>query len=243
MKKIYFTILTLAMLMGTNKINAQLLEEAQKFVKQKTTSTLTQNDATKGVKEVLEKGTTAAVSKVSKVNGYLNDPQIKIPFPQNAKTIETKLRAVGLGKKVDQVVESMNRAAEDAATGAQPIFLNAIKGLNVQNAVQIVKGDNNAATQYLKGKTSSQLATQFKPVIQKSLDKVNATKYWNSMMTSYNKIPLVKKVNPDLSDYVTQKAIEGLFVKMGQEEAKIRANPAQQTSSVLKNVFGAISAK
>ncbi|MDP4189320.1 MAG: DUF4197 domain-containing protein, partial [Bacteroidota bacterium] len=149
MKKIYFAILTLALLLGTNKINAQLLEEAQKFVKQKTTSTLTQNDATKGIKEVLEKGTTAAVSKVSKVNGYLNDPQIKIPFPQNAKTIETKLRAVGLGKKVDQVVESMNRAAEDAATGAQPIFLNAIKGLNVQNAVQIVKGDNNAATQYL----------------------------------------------------------------------------------------------
>jgi len=152
--------------------------------------------------------------------------------------MESKLRTVGMGKKVDEFNESMNRAAEKAASEAKPIFISAIKDMTVKDAINIVKGSDNAATMYLKNTTSPQLIDKFKPVIKSSLDNVNATKYWSDLITIYNKIPLVKKMNPDLTAYVTGKAIDGLFVMIAKEELKIRKDPMARTSELLKKVFG-----
>ena len=143
-----------------------------------------------------------------------------------------------MGKKVDEFNESMNRAAEKAASEAKPIFISAIKDMTVKDAINIVKGSDNAATMYLKNTTSPQLIDKFKPVIKSSLDNVNATKYWSDLITIYNKIPLVKKMNPDLTAYVTGKAIDGLFVMIAKEELKIRKDPMARTSELLKKVFG-----
>ena len=152
--------------------------------------------------------------------------------------MESKLRAIGMGKKVDEFNESMNRAAEKAATEAKPIFVAAIKGMTVKDAINIVKGENNAATVYLKNTTSPELIIKFQPVIKTSLDNVNATRYWTDLIALYNKIPLVKKMNPNLSEYVTQKAIDGLFIMIAKEELKIRKDPVARTSELLKRVFG-----
>jgi hypothetical protein len=152
--------------------------------------------------------------------------------------METKLRAIGLGKKVDEFNESMNRAAEQAAAEAKTVFVAAIKGMTVKDAINIVKGENNAATMYLKNTTSPELNGKFQPIIKTSLDNVNATKYWGDLITAYNKIPLVKKMNPNLTEYVTDKAISGLFVMIAKEELKIRKDPVARTSELLKKVFG-----
>jgi hypothetical protein len=143
-----------------------------------------------------------------------------------------------MGKKVDEFNESMNRAAEKAASEAKPIFLTAIKDMTVRDAVNIVKGTDNAATMYLKNNTSPQLIDKFQPIIKTSLDNVNATRYWSDLITIYNKIPMVKKMNPDLPQYVTQKAIDGLFIMITKEELKIRKDPVARTSELLKKVFG-----
>ena len=132
----------------------------------------------------------------------------------------------------------MNRAAEKAATEAKPIFVAAIKGMTVKDAINIVKGADNAATMYLKNTTTPELVEKFQPIIKTSLDNVNATKYWSDLITMYNKIPLVKKMNPNLTDYVTRKAIDGLFIMIAKEEIKIRKDPMARTSELLKKVFG-----
>jgi enolase len=132
----------------------------------------------------------------------------------------------------------MNRAAEKAASEAKSIFLTAIKEMTVRDAVNIVKGTDNAATMYLKNNTSPQLIDKFQPIIKTSLDNVNATRYWSDLITIYNKIPMVKKMNPDLPQYVTQKAIDGLFIMIAKEELKIRKDPVARTSELLKKVFG-----
>ncbi|MFT3740413.1 MAG: DUF4197 domain-containing protein [Breznakibacter sp.] len=223
---------------GTLGANAQLLKNAQSVLQKGVGTSLSQEDAASGIKEALTKGVSKGVEMLSKQDGYLGDAEIKIPFPSEAKAMEDKLRAIGLGDKVDEVVVSVNRAAEDAAIKAKDIFVSAIKGMTVTDAVNIVKGSDNAATQYLQTNTTSELTTQFTPVIQESLEKVDATKYWADVVNTYNKIPMVKKMNPNLTEYVTQQAISGLFVKIAQEEKEIRKNPAARTSSLLKKVFG-----
>ena len=152
--------------------------------------------------------------------------------------MESKLKAIGMGKKVDEFNESMNRAAEKASTEAKPIFIAAIKGMTVRDAINIVKGADNAATMYLKNTTSPELINKFQPIIKTSLDDVNATRYWGDLITIYNKIPMVRKMNPDLPQYVTQKAIDGLFIMIAKEELKIRKDPMARTSELLKKVFG-----
>lgn len=143
-----------------------------------------------------------------------------------------------MGKKVDEFNESMNRAAEKAANEAKLVFIAAIKGMTVKDAINIVKGADNAATMYLKNTTSPELNSKFQPIIKTSLDNVNATKYWSDLISAYNKIPLVKKMNPNLTEYVTDKAINGLFIMIAKEEAKIRKDPMARTSELLKKVFG-----
>lgn len=218
-------------------LDAQLLKDAKKLLNSKNKG-LTEKDAADGIREALVNGTGESVRQVSVLNGYWGNPEIKIPFPPEAKEMESKLRAIGMGKKVDEFNESMNRAAEKAATEAKPIFIAAIKGMTVRDAINIVKGADNAATMYLKNTTSPELIDKFQPIIKTSLDNVNATRYWTDLITAYNKIPLVKKMNPNLTGYVTQKAIDGLFIMIAKEELKIRKDPMARTSELLKKVFG-----
>jgi hypothetical protein len=199
---------------------------------------LSEKDAIDGIKEALVKGTAATVALVSKTDGYLLNPEIKIPFPDDARTIEEKLRAIGLGSKVDEVVLAINRAAEDAAKSAQPIFVSAITGMNISDALQIVRGKNDAATRYLAKTTTPELRAKFSPVIKSSLDKVDATRLWAELITLYNQIPFVTRQNPDLTAYVTDQAISGLFTMIAKEELKIRQDPVARTTELLKKVFG-----
>lgn len=238
MKKLSMILLLAGVWFNTVEMNAQLLKDAKKLVQQKSVGGLTEKDAADGIKEALTNGTGEAVKLVSSADGFFGNPEIKIPFPQDAKIIETKLRAVGLGSKVDEAILSINRAAEDAGKEAKPIFITAVKNMTLKDAVNIVKGEDNAATMYLKKSSTAELSTKFQPVIKTSLDKVNATKYWADLIKAYNKIPMVQKMNPNLTQYVTDKAIEGLFVMVAKEELKIRKDPKAQTSALLKKVFG-----
>jgi hypothetical protein len=235
MKKIFFLLfLTILSLQNTD---AQLLKNAKKFLNSGKSS-LTEKDAVDGIKEALIKGAGESVNLVSLKDGYWGNTEIKIPFPPEEKSMESKLRAIGMGKQVDNFNESMNRAAEKAATKAKPIFIAAIKGMTVKDAISIVKGEKNSATVYLKKTTSPELISAFRPEIKNSLDNVNASKYWGDLISTYNKIPFVKQLNPDLTSYVTDKAIEGLFVMISKEELKIRTDPMARTSELLKKVFG-----
>jgi hypothetical protein len=199
---------------------------------------LTTEEVANGLKEALIKGISTGSDIVSQVDGYFKNPEIKIPFPPDVKKVEDRLRQIGLGNEVDKFVMTLNRGAEDAAIEAKPIFIAAIKQMTIQDAWSILKGEKDAATQYLKRTTSSLLKEKFRPVIQNSLQKVNATRYYTDIVTRYNQIPMVQKVNPDLNEYATDKAIEGLFLMIAKEEANIRANPAARTTELLKRVFG-----
>jgi len=213
---------------AAEKVNKELINK----------NPFSENEAAKALKETLNKGTEKGVSVLSVKDGYFTNPKVKIPFPKNATKVADKLKKLGLQKQVDEVVLSINRAAEDAAISAKPIFVNAIKKMSIKDAIGIVKGDKTAGTDYLNRNTNSALVNAFKPIIKSSLDKVNATKHWLSIMTTYNKIPFVEKVNPELETYVTQKAINGLFFMLAQQEIAIRENPKERTSALLKKVFG-----
>lgn len=190
-----------------------------------------------GLKEALEVGTQKGAEKLSATDGFFKDAVIKILMPEEAKKVEQKLRSMGMGTQVDNAILSMNRAAEDASKSAAPIFINAIKQMTIQDAAGILKGGDFAATDYLKSKTTVGLTEAFKPVIEESLTKVDATKYWNTIFSTYNKFSL-QKVNTDLVAYVTERALAGLFYEVGLQEQKIRKDPAAQTTSLLKEVFG-----
>lgn len=235
MKKILLVLMaTFSLQMSAE---AQLLKKAKGLLGGDKSS-FTKEEAGEAIKEALIQGTSKGVDVLSQTNGYFKNPSIKILFPEEAKQIETKLRAIGLGSEVDKAVESMNRAAEQAAAEAKDIFIDAIKQLTVQDAIDIVGGQQDAATQYLKGRTYNSLDTKFSPIIESALASVGATKYWDDLVTAYNKIPLVKKVNPDLTAYTTEKALNGLFVMIANEEAQIRDNPAMRSTALLNKVFG-----
>lgn len=203
------------------------------------TTGLTQSEITSGLKEALQVGTRNATSKVSAVNGFFGNQLIKVLLPPEARKVETTLRSLGMGAQVDRAILSMNRAAEDASAKAVPIFTNAITGMSIQDGISILRGSNDAATQYLKGNTSAQLTSAFRPVIQSSLNKVNATRYWTEIVTIYNRLPTTRqKVNTDLTGYVTERALNGIFVNVAEEELKIRTNPAARITDILKKVFG-----
>ena len=192
-----------------------------------------------GLKQALEFGTNNSSERLSLADGYFGNVAIKILFPEEAQKVERTLRSVGMNKLADNVVLSLNRAAEAAAKEAKPIFVSAIKEMTIADATNILlSGQKDAATLYFKRVTTSQLNAKFQPVIQTSLNTVGATKYWTDAITAYNKIPLVSKVNPDLSAYVTQKAIDGLFYEIAKEELKIRQNAASRTTTLLQKVFG-----
>lgn len=232
-----FTLLLAVMLIPSCS-HAQFLKKLSKSLNTSTVAGYTEKEAVDGIKEALIKGTGESVTVLSAVDGYFGNPEIRIPFPPEAKVVEQKLRAVGLGSQVDKVVLSINRAAENAANEAKPIFVAAITGMTITDAISIVKGESNAATQYLQRTTTPELKAKFQPVIKQSLDAVDATRYWTDLINTYNKIPLVQKMNPDLAAYVTDQAIAGLFVMIAREELKIRKDPVARTSELLRKVFG-----
>ena len=237
MNKIRLCLAALCLFVICHGMQAQFLQDAMKIVNQGSTG-LSEQDAVSGIREALVKGTADAVAMVSKPDGYFMNPQIKIPFPEEARSVETKLRSIGFGAKVDELILTINRAAEDASKSAQPIFISAIRGMNISDALDIVKGKNDAATQYLAKTTTPELRNKFSPVIKASLDKVDATRLWEEVITVYNQIPFVARQNPDLAAYVTDKAISGMFIMIAKEELKIRQDPAARSTEILKKVFG-----
>ncbi len=247
MKKIFLLFVSTLLLFSFS--NAQLkglfkkdstgkggLDKIIQKVPGKNSGSLTNDEVINGLKEALEVGTKRGTEKLSAVDGFFKDAVIKILMPPEAQKAEKTLRNVGLGKQVDDAILSMNRAAEDAAKSAAPIFINAIKQMSIQDAFGILKGGDFAATNYLKEKTTASLTEAFRPVIENSLKKVNATKYWNTVFTTYNKFSN-EKVNTDLAAYVTEKGMGGIFYQVGQEEQKIRKDPVARTTDILKKVF------
>ncbi|MBI1780348.1 MAG: DUF4197 domain-containing protein [Sphingobacteriales bacterium] len=197
------------------------------------------SEVASGLKEALNVGAQNSAGKLSLVDGFFKDEVIKILLPQEAQKVEKTLRSLGFNKLVDDAILSINRGAEDACKTAAPIFGNAIKAMTIQDAIGILKGNDSSATTYLKNKTTVDLTNSFKPVIQQSLDKVGATKYWGDVFNTYNKLPTTfKKINPDLSGYVTERALGGLFHYVSLEEQKIRKDPVARVTDLLKKVFG-----
>jgi hypothetical protein len=203
-------------------------------------SSLSNTDIVAALRQALEIGAQNAGSRLNAVNGFFGNAMIKVLMPPEAQKVESTLRSFGFGQVVDKAILSMNRAAEDAAGKAAPIFINAIKSMNIQDGINILKGGNGAATTYLRSSTTGALTQAFRPVIQNSLSKVGATAYWGDVMRIYNGLPTTRnKINPDLTAYVTERALNGLFVSIADEEAKIRTNPASRVTDLLKKVFGA----
>ncbi len=207
-----------------------------------TTGDPSQSQIVQGLKQALTIGTQNSTNRLSTVDGFFADAAIKILMPPEAQDVEKTLRQFGLGSLVDQAILSLNRAAEDAAKSATPIFTNAIKQMTISDALGILQGGDFAATNYFKKKTTPSLTAAFSPVIAKSLNKVDATKYWSDVFTTYNKFA-TKKVPTDINAYVTQKAIDGIFYQVGLEEQKIREDPAARITDLLKQVFGSQQAK
>ncbi|WP_428327627.1 DUF4197 domain-containing protein [Mucilaginibacter sp.] len=194
-------------------------------------------DMNKGLKQALQQGVSKSADQLSAVNGFFGNAAIKILFPPQAQKAEKTLRRIGLGKLCDNVILSLNRAAEDAAKQAKPIFIDAIKHMTLEDVSNILLGGQDAATQYFRRTTTPQLTASFTPVVKGSLDKVGATKYYGDAANEYNKIPFVSKMNPDINAYVTQKAIDGLFYEIALEELNIRKNIGARSTPLLQKVF------
>lgn len=230
MRKLIYAVLFTCTLTGCD-VAQQVLNQAN------ATDGLTTNDIVAGLKEALTVGTQNSSTQLSLADGFFANAAIKILMPPEAQKVENTLRSVGLGSVVDKAILSMNRAAEDAAKSASPIFINAIKQMTILDAIGILKGGDFAATNYFKEKTTAALTEAFRPSIDNALTKVNATKYWKDVFTAYNKFS-ANPVNPDLSAYVTSKAVDGIFFQVGIEEQKIRKDPVARVSDILKKVFG-----
>ncbi|HOZ76007.1 MAG TPA: DUF4197 domain-containing protein [Flavobacterium sp.] len=217
--------------------NAQLKELVKQITPKTVKSATTGLDISAGLKEALNKGITKQVSKLTATDGFYKNNAVKILMPAELQKVDKALRAMGMGNLADEGIKSLNRAAEDAVNEATPIFVNSIKTMSITDAKTILMGNDTAATSYLQKSTSSALYTKFSPVVQQSIGKVGADKIWASIITKYNKLPLVSKVNPDIADYVTNKAMEGVFKMIAVEEKSIRGNLSSRTSDLLKQVF------
>ena len=201
------------------------------------TSVLSQSEIGNGLKEALNNGITKQVSKLTATDGFFKNEAVKILLPEELQTVDKKLRQIGMSKLADEGLKVINRAAEDAVKEATPIFVDAVKQMSFNDAKNILMGNESSATTYLQNTTSTALYTKFNPVIKNSYTKVGADKVWKEIITKYNSIPLVKKVNPDLTDYTTKKAMEGVFKMIAVEEKDIRTNLASRSSDLLRKVF------
>lgn len=202
-------------------------------------TTITEPEAAQGIKEALDKGVNQGVALLNKPDGFFGSEAYKLFLPPDAQKVETTLRQLGMGGLVDRAILQINRSAEDAVGYARPIFVDAIKQMTIADAINIIKGPNDAATQYFKQKTTDKLIAAFTPVIKGSLEKFSATKYYTEVISTYNNFPTtLRKINPDLTSYVVDKSVSALFDQIAKEEANIRANPVARTTDILKKVFG-----
>ncbi len=229
MKKIFTVIIISSLFYGCD------------VIKQLPQSTgVTEAEAAEGIKEALSQGLVKSVLQLNKEDGFFKDAFYKILLPEEARKIENTLRDIGLGSMVDKAILQINRGAEDAAGYAKPIFVDAVKRMDIGDAIGLVRNGDTSATHFFREKTTAQLTAAFLPIIKSSLDKVNATKYYGDMVNKYNSLPLVKKLNPDLTGYVTGKATNALFDLVAKEEKNIRNNFAARTTELLRKVFGGI---
>lgn len=198
---------------------------------------ITQEQIGNGLRAALDKGITKQVSKLTAENGFYNNELVKILLPEELKKVDEGLRKIGLGNLADKGLQAINSAASDAVKTATPIFVDAVKQITFEDAKNILLGENNAATSYLQNKTNEALYSSFNPVIKNSFSKVGADQIWSNLINKYNSIPFVNKVNPDLTDYVTKQALEGVYTMIAVEEKDIRKNAASRTTTLLKQVF------
>lgn len=202
-------------------------------------TTITESEAAEGMRQALDLGIGRGVNLLNQNDGFFGNQAYKLFLPPDAQRIESTLRQLGMGGMVDRAILQINRAAEDAVGYARPIFADAIREMTITDAINIIRGPNDAATQYFRQKTHAKLVQAFSPVIRSSLEKFSATKYYNEVINTYNNFPTtINKLNPDLPSYVVGKAIDALFDQIAQEEANIRANPVARTTDILKKVFG-----
>ncbi len=200
---------------------------------------VTENEAGQGIKEALAQGLVKSVLQLNKQDGFFGDAIYKVLLPPDAQKIGNTLRDLGMGSLVDKAILSINRGAEDAVGYAKPIFVDAIKNMTLEDAIGLVKNGDTSATHFFRVKTTDKLMAAFSPVIKTSLDRVDATKYYGDIITRYNNFPTTfKKVNPDLTSFVTERATNALFNLIAKEEVNIRTNIAARTSDILKKVFG-----
>lgn len=233
MRKI--TILFTAMLLFFFNLKAQ--NKPLQLIKKVTGgNAISTEQISEGLKEALSQGVKIGTEKLSKPDGFLGNAAVKILLPPEAVKVEKRLRTLGMGKQVDQAITTMNRAAEDATKSATEIFIKAIRNMTIEDAANILKGSPTAATEFLKSKTTSSLKESFHPIIKDALEKTGATRYWESIFTNYNKLSK-EKVEADLPSYVTEKAMDGIFSEIAEEEKKIRQDPKARTTELLKKVF------
>lgn len=236
--------LSLLLVIGTScsaQFPKTLKDAAQKATGKGGGAGLSNDDVIAGLKEALNKGAEHSVSMASVTDGFWKNDRLRIPFPAEAEKMKTTLKSIGMTKQVEEFELTMNRAAEKAAKEAVPVFVNAIKGMSVGDGFAILKGGDNAATTYLKDKTTADLIATFRPIVEKATKEVALTSYWTPLANGYNKAGTftgAKAVDPDLDAYVTQKAIDGLFILIADEELKIRKDPLSRTTDLLKKVFG-----
>lgn len=241
-KTLIVTIVGIAFLVSS----CEVLEEAANTLESATSSTapaLTNDEVVRGLKEALTVGITNSVNLTSVTDGFLKNAEIRLPFPPDAIKVKEKALEWGLDGQVQKFETTLNRAAEEAAKTALPIFKNAIVGMSLQDGFAVLKGGNGAATNFLKDRTTQQLITAFAPKVKDAIEKVKLTQVWEPIVSKYNMAaPLLgrEKVNPDLNEYVTKLAIDGLFTMVEKEENKIRQNVGARVTDLLKKVFGSL---
>ena len=201
---------------------------------------LTREEVVAGLKDSLARGISRGAALAATKNGYYGDSRLRIPFPPEIEKVEQTLREAGLGNEVDRFVKQLNRGAEKAAARAKPIFIKAITSMTISDAFGILNGPPDAATQYLKRTTGDDLRAEFRPIVRDKLEETSATRYYGDIVNTYNKLPFVSKVDPDLETYATDRAIDGLFLLIADEEANIRENPRARTTELLRRVFGSL---
>jgi hypothetical protein len=241
---IAFTVFTSCTSQDLNKLGKTAGNAANDILngnKSGSSTPLTNEEVINGLKEALTVGTNNSTAFASKLDGYYKNPALFIPFPPEAQKVKDYANRIGMSSQVEKFEMTLNRAAEEAAKDAAPVFINAIKGMSVSDGFAILKGADNAATQFLKDKTTAELVQKFTPIVQNAINKVELTKYWNPIITNYNKVPLVQKQNPDLTAYVTERAMQGLFKLIADEELKIRKDPVARVTDILKRVFGSVT--
>ena len=234
-----FTFLFALLICQISFAQFDLKKAGSKILKEATgVSGLSNEEIGKGLKEALNSGVQKGVTSLSATDGYLKSALYKIVIPDDMRAVTSKVKMVpGFENIETEIMEKMNRGAEKAASKAAPIFASAITSLTFTDAMNILMGEKNAATQYLDKTTNQPLYNEFKPIIKSSLEEVGALKYWTDAVNAYNKIPFVKKANPNMDDYVTKSALKGLFGMVAEKELEIRSSPAVRNTDLLKKVF------